>query len=50
MLGLLGGCLEKLPYLGPKSMQNHSLYGYYYGFRAIILHTFEVQVQVHMTI
>ena len=30
-------------YLDPKSMLNHGLYGYYWGFRAIILHTFGVQ-------
>ena len=28
----------------PETMQNNGLYGYYYGFRAIMLHTFGVQV------
>ena len=27
-------------FLNPKSMSNNGLHGYYYGFRAIILHTF----------
>ena len=38
------GDTESLDYLNPKSMENNGLYGYYYGFRAIILHTFGVQV------
>ena len=32
-------------YLDPKSMSNNGIYGCYYGFRAIILHTFGVWVR-----
>ena len=31
-------------------MYNHGLYGCYYGFRAIILHTFGVQVAIAPTL
>ena len=41
---LLPACLDvsRQEYLDPNSMQNNGLYGYHYGFRAIILHTFGV--------